>query len=136
MYILFVCKHNMFRSKIAESYFRQINKNKNLKIGSAWIVRGYLPLDRDEVSASKSLGIKLDDKPKGVSINLLKKQDLIIIVADDVPLNFLNDRRYVKPTLKVVKWNIKDNPDKGEDRILKIIKQIVLKVNNLYTKLN
>ena len=35
-------------------------------------------------------------------------------------LNFLNDRRYVKPTLKVVKWNIKDNPDKGEDRILKI----------------
>jgi len=136
MYILFVCKHNMFRSKIAESYFRQINKNKNLKIGSAWIVRGYLPLDRDEVFASKSFGIKLNGKPKRLSIDLLKRQDLIFIVADDVPLNFLNDRRYVKPTLKVVKWNIKDNPDKGEDRILKIIKQIVLKVNNLYTKLN
>ena len=35
--------------------------------------------------AGKKLGIRVSGKPKGISEKLLKKIDLIVIVADNVP---------------------------------------------------
>ena len=43
--ILFICRHNRFRSKIAEGYFNKINKN--VKVKSAGIFIGN-PLDKTQ----------------------------------------------------------------------------------------
>jgi protein-tyrosine-phosphatase len=34
MNILFACKHNRLRSKVAEALFRKYNKNKKIKVKS------------------------------------------------------------------------------------------------------
>ena len=76
--ILFVCKHNMFRSRVAEAYFKKINRNKNIVADSAGIIRGRYPLVQKEINATKSCGIDIIGKPKGLSIDLIKKQNWII----------------------------------------------------------
>ena len=72
--ILFVCKHNMFRSKIAEACFNKLNKNKGFVASSAGLIQGYLPLDKTEVRVAKKLGIDVCGGPRGVSIELIKDQ--------------------------------------------------------------
>ena len=52
--ILFVCKYNRFRSKIAEAYFNKINKNKLVSVKSAGIIRGN-PVSKD-IIAVKGIG--------------------------------------------------------------------------------
>lgn len=132
MNILFVCKHNMFRSKIAEVYFKKINKNREININSAGVIQGYLPLDKREVKVAKKFGINLEGKPKGLSVDLLKKQNLIIIVADDVPKFLFNNREYIDfSKTKIVSWEIKDRKLKSEKEIGKIIKQIINKIKKL-----
>lgn len=135
--ILFVCKHNMFRSKIAEAYFNKMNKNKNLKVDSAGVIRGYLPLDKKEVSIAKEFGIKLKGKPQGLSVDLIKRQNLIIIVADDVPKSLFNCKEYINfKTTKIINWKIPDNPGATDNnKIKKIIKLIIKKVEELNKKL-
>ena len=84
MKILFVCKYNRFRSQIAESYFKKINKNKKVFVNSAGMIKGDYPLDKLQVSIGKRLGVDIGKKPEGMSINLLKEHDIIVIVADNV----------------------------------------------------
>ena len=35
MKILFICKYNRFRSRVAAAYFKKINKNSKIKVESA-----------------------------------------------------------------------------------------------------
>jgi len=37
--ILFICKHNLFRSQVAENFFNKLNKNKKYKSDSAGIIK-------------------------------------------------------------------------------------------------
>jgi protein-tyrosine-phosphatase len=133
MNILFVCRYNRFRSRIAESYFKKINKNKDIHVKSAGVIRGSYPLDKREVAAAKSLGIKLAGKPIGLSTDLMKEVDLIIIVADNIPRNMLNFNGY---TGKVIVWRIKDIVN-GESKALieKRIKKIMKKVERIVRKM-
>lgn len=133
MNILFVCKYNRFRSKIAEEYFNQINKNKNIHVKSAGIIRGSYPLDKREVQVARENGIKLEGRPRGLSTNLMRKIDLIIIVGDNIPKEIFNYNGYAG---KVIVWNIKDIIN-GESKVLieKIIKKIMKKVRRLVNKL-
>ena len=131
MNILFVCKYNRFRSLVAEAYFKKINKNKKIKVSSAGIIRGN-PVSKLSLRTSKELGIKINKKPKGISSKLLSRQDLIVIVADDVPKRIFKfaDKGYITRT---VVWKIADV--KGKDRTninkKKIIKEIIKRVDNL-----
>ena len=43
MKILFICKYNAFRSKVAESYFNKMNKNKKIKAFSRGFIMGGAP---------------------------------------------------------------------------------------------
>ena len=135
--ILFVCKHNMFRSKIAEIYFNKINRNKNIKAESAGLIKGNLPLDKQEVNVAKEFGIKLKGNPKGLSIDLIKKQNLIIIVANDVPKETFNKKEYINfKTTTIIKWKIMDKIGGDSDfKIRKIIKLIIGKVEQLNKEL-
>jgi len=54
----------MFRSQIAKAYFNKINRNKNIEVESAGLIRGYLPLDKQQVGVAKKTWNKLKRNPK------------------------------------------------------------------------
>ncbi len=136
MNILFVCKHNIFRSKVAETYFNKINKDKNIKASSAGIIKGTNLLESQKKVvrlqrkiANELFNIKIKGKPKSLSVGMLRKIDLIIIVANDIPISIFNNKDYVK---KVIQWKISDVAYKEDSEAMKkTIKSIIQKVNKL-----
>ena len=62
--ILFVCRYNRFRSRIAEAYFNKINKNKNVKAKSAGLIKGS-PLNPRTVKVAKKFGLDIRGKTQG-----------------------------------------------------------------------
>ena len=138
MNILFICKHNVFRSKVAESYFNKINKNKNINIKSSGLVIGKGLSKKQKLTvklqrqAAKESGILIKYNPKPSTIGLFHKQDLIIITANNISLDLIKNSNYVK---KVIKWNIPDvdYPDKKDMK--KTIKTIKFNTKRLVKKL-
>lgn len=130
MNILFVCKFNRFRSRVAEAYFRKINKDRKIKVSSAGIFIGkrhLMPIVNKTISEFK---LKLRGEPKAISTEFLIKQDRIIIVADDVPRNLFNSSHV---TGKIDVWKISDvheHSASAED-IRKVIKEIIFHVDRL-----
>ncbi len=145
MNLLFICKHNIFRSKVAEAYFKKINKNKNIKVDSAGFIKGAwmkipLPVIRilnKQKEAAKKRGFKLKIQSKELSIDLLAKQDLIIIISDDLK-NIFNEKEYMKKNVKVRTWKIKDvkQANYNEKKLDYIIDQIMKRVDKLVKELN
>jgi len=133
--IIFICKYNAFRSRIAEEYFKRINKNPRIKVISRGIIMGG---DSDKTQrglSKKLLGVDIS-KRKPVPINLqeMKKTDLIIVVADDVPKIVFNYQ--LSPIQeKVIIWKIKDEQRESEKNIKKIILTIKKRVEKLNKKL-
>ena len=126
--ILFICKYNRFRSKIAEAIFKKLNKNKKIKVKSAGIIKGSY-LDKNQIEVAKKIGIKLKGQPIGVSTQLLKWQDTIVIAANDVPQEIFRDnKKYGK---KLIVWKIPDVEDENKKEIAKIIMSIEKKVKSL-----
>lgn len=128
MNILFVCKHNAFRSKIAESFFNKLNKNRNIKVKSAGIMRG-MRISKYIIETAKNFGIKIKGKPRGISSELLKWQDMIVIVADDVPPEIFYYR--MKYGKKLIVWKIPDTESDNVEEIKRIIFEIKLKIQGL-----
>jgi|SRR3989344_3870381 len=123
--ILFVCKYNRFRSKIAEDLFDQINKNKSYKAKSAGIIRGS-PINSKQAIICRKKNIILRNPPRGISSKLLKWQDVLVIVADDVPTSLFKDN--VNYGKKLIAWRIPDAKRDNEKEIMIIIKMIENKV--------
>ncbi|MEK6898444.1 MAG: hypothetical protein AABX28_03755 [Nanoarchaeota archaeon] len=133
MKILFVCKYNRFRSQIAEQFFKEYNKNRNIIASSAGLLEGRYPLDKTETGVVKKFGIKINKKPEAISVDKLMKTDLVIIVANDVPKSTFNyEGRYIQ---KIIVWKIPDNFTGDKKKIEKIIKSIGLRVNKLIKNL-
>lgn len=133
MNILFVCRYNRFRSKVAEAYFKKINKKKKLKIKSAGIFIGSYPLSSSQKKSAKDLGIKIKGKPHAISSKLLKWQDTIIVITDDYPKGLFNYSKYKN---KVINWKIKDvesGKDKKDNK--RVIKSIMKEIDKLYKTL-
>jgi protein-tyrosine-phosphatase len=126
--ILFICRHNRFRSKIAESYFKKINKNKDIKISSSGVIAGDYPLDKLEVSIAKKFGINMTGKPRPTTTKLLQQQDIVVLVADDVPKALFN-YDFIKN--KIINWKITDEHHNNINHINSIIRQIMGKVEEL-----
>lgn len=128
MNILFVCRHNRFRSQIAESYFNKINKNKNLIAKSAGIFKGSYPLDKQQCEVAKKLGIKICKRPQAISEHILNWKNIIIAITNDLPEGLFN---YSTHNHKVINWKILDEENQNEKNVEKIIKQIKKKVDKL-----
>ncbi len=122
MKILFVCKHNRFRSKVAEAFFNKLNKNKKIKALSAGIFRGR-PLNKNVLDLRKKFKIKIKKKTSGLSEKLISKVDLVIIVANNVPSYLFKGR--VK---KVISWKIPDTRQTNKKIIEQIARQIQRKI--------
>jgi protein-tyrosine-phosphatase len=135
MKILFICKYNAFRSRIAEEYFNKINKNQKIKVISRGFIYGGDADIEQQKLAKEILGINIAKRnPLQLTLNDLKTSDLVIIVADDIPKKMFNYKLgvFVK---KIVFWNIKDEQNRNIKNIKKIILKIKRKVNKLNKKL-
>jgi protein-tyrosine-phosphatase len=125
--ILFVCRYNRFRSRIAEAYFKKINKNKNIQVKGAGLIKGSPIGGEGDKIAKQKYGLNISGKPQGLSSKLLAWQNITIVVADDVPLAvFDRNKKYGK---KVISWKIKDVDTKNGRTPEKVIEEIIKKVN-------
>ncbi len=111
MKILFVCKYNRFRSKVAEAIFNKLNKNPNNQAKSAGIVPG-LPINQDIMGLCKSQGIQISNPPQGLSYQLNMWADKIIIIEDRIPKELFSEER-INDKKEVIIWKIKDVMDKS-----------------------
>lgn len=128
--ILFVCRYNRFRSKTAEAYFKKINKNKNVRVKSAGLIKGN---PRKSIKELKKFGIKIKGPPQGLTSKLMAWQNVTIIVADNIPPKvFDKNKKYGK---KVLVWKIKDAERKDSKQKVIAIKQIIKKVDSLVKQL-
>ena len=131
--ILFVCKYNAFRSRVAEEYFNKINpKNGAISRG---IIMGE---DSDGIQrkvAKSLLGINIAKrKPLPSTFQDMKNSDLIVVVANDIPKIIFN---YPLPSIqkKLVLWKIKDEQNMNEANIRKIVLVIKRRIDALIKKL-
>lgn len=128
MKIIFICKHNRFRSKLAEAYFKKVNKNKNITAISRGIFKG-IPVAKNVIDIGKKFGLKISKTTKGVTEKELLEADLIIITANDVPISLFKPRFN-----KTIQWEISDTSQNDKESIEKIAKQIFKKVDELVIK--
>ncbi len=125
MKILFVCKHNRFRSKIAEAYFNKINKNKKITASSAGVFKGY-PVDVNVINIGKKYGLKINRKTNGLNEKNVREMNIVVIVANDVPASIFDGK--VK---KIISWKISDSAQSNKNKIEEIMKLIIEKVDDL-----
>lgn len=131
--ILFVCKYNRFRSKVAEFLFNKYNKNKSIRAKSAGIIRGN-PVDLKQKNICRKFGIIIENPTRSLSTKLLKWQDTVVIVADDVPASIFKDnKKYGK---KVLVWNVNDAMIDDRREVRKIIINIDKRVKDFTIKQN
>lgn len=110
MNILFVCKHNRFRSKIAEAIFKKLNKNPRIHASSAGLIMGGRT-HKDVFKAAKAFGLGWRVKQHYLTNELLRQQDIIVVVADNVHPSLFYDG--IKPRAKMVWWKIPDYSGEG-----------------------
>jgi len=133
MRILFICKHNRFRSKVAEAIFKKLNKNKKNKAESRGLVFWEAnPYVADiVVKIMKKRGYKIGGKSKLISKKDFNNFDLIVIVADNVYKKSFKDFN-----AKIIKWNVPDTNEKEIKRIKEIIRDIEKRVIVLLEEIN
>jgi len=131
--ILFVCKYNAFRSRVAEEYFNKTSpENKAISRGiimgenSDWVQRNI---------AKSLLGINIAKrKPLPLTFQSMRDADLIVVAANDIPKIIFN---YPLPSIqkKLTIWKIKDEQARNKKNITRIVLKIKKKVDELNKKL-
>jgi len=136
MNILFICKYNRFRSKVAETYFNKINKDKNIKVRSAGAIQVDTPLDKLEkqrnIYLKQKYGFVLKARTTPIKVRTLLWADKIIVVADDVPMKLFDSEKWVD---KVEAWKVPDEKADNKPNIDKSVSYIIYKVEKLVKKL-
>lgn len=132
MKILFICRHNCFRSRIAEEYMKQHSKHEIDSAGLIPSTDGPLPV---QIAVAKTYGIDIENKAKGITASFLNSFDIIVNTADDIPISLLQHKSYNKAEL--IGWNI---PDVDEAKPLggqcmAIIERIIKYCDNLEIEL-
>lgn len=109
--IHFVCRANIYRSRLAEGYFKKLTGNK-YQVSSSGVERWRHPFNYKDKWAgilAKEHGIKLSSRSHQTTSPLLNDQDIIVFVRQDV---YNIAREYYKfDKNKAVIWDIKDRRD-------------------------
>src|SRR3989344_3214043 len=152
MKILFICKHNRFRSKVSDSIFKKLNKGEN-EARSAGVVLDLLHpyIENIVKKIMKEKEYEIKGTPRQINNFDLKWADKIIIMADDVSLDLLKNfirkikasksqdfdgAQKSKQTEKISDiWKIEDCDASDEENIWKIIKKIEKRVKKLINSL-
>lgn len=107
----FVCRANIYRSRLCEAYFKKLTGNK-YDVSSSGVERWRHPFDYKDKwarSLAEEHHIKLSAKSVQTTSSLLSKQDIIIFVRQDV--YDLARKNYKFNKDKAVVWDIKDRRD-------------------------
>ena len=129
MNVLFICKHNRFRSKAAEVLFNFYNQNKKNKAKSAGIHLDVMNVAENVHRVLREKGIEnVDNLPRAVDKKLIKWADKIIIVADNVSAEGF-------PMGKTETWEISDCDQGDLEGIRERVEKIELKVKDLLERL-
>ena len=131
MKILFVCKHNVFRSRVAEEYFKKINRSKNAEVISRGLIMGGNSDIEQRRIPKNLLGVDIAKrKPIPLTIPEMMKTDMIIVVANDIPKIIFDYKRFSLKG-KVVIWNVPDEQRMNKRNIRKSTLLIKKKVDEL-----
>ncbi|MFW5847034.1 MAG: hypothetical protein ACOCUU_02630, partial [Nanoarchaeota archaeon] len=109
-------------------------EDNSIKVKSAGLFPGNIKTEsfQKRVKIFSKLGIDINGKIKPITTHLLRWQDMIIIVADDVPPSLFKNKMYNN---KVIVWKIKDHHGDSLTAMRSTLKQIIKKVDDLYKKL-
>jgi len=136
--ILFVCRYNNTRSQIAKELFKRFYKTKSVYVDSAGVI-GAKP-SKDLKKALNFIFNKHNlryNKPKILTKELLFKQNIIILVAEDVPSSLFFPQK--KQGIKVIKLNVKDGhryrEKNREERLERVYLDLELKIKNLVKRI-
>lgn len=135
MKLLFVCKYNAFRSRVAEEYFNRVNRNGSIKAASRGIIMGGNSDHVEKRISRYLLGINIAKRePLPLTIQDMRDADMIVVTADDIPKIVFN---YLLRSIqkKLIIWKIKDEQAMNEKNIRDIILKIKRKVDALIKKL-
>ena len=138
MNLLFVCKHNRFRSKAAEALFRHHYKGESVKTKSAGLIADIMHpyVGRNVFLVLKGKGISIrDDGAKRVDDFILKWADKIVIVADNVSPDMFRGKDFIagKP---IIFWDIPDVSENDMNGIIRRVNEIEKRVLELIKSLN
>ena len=132
MNVLFVCRFNKVRSKIAEAFFKKYTKKHSAK--SAGIVKGSA-VDANVKRIAKRHGINVGGVSQNITVPLLRWHDIMVIVADGIPKSLFarEEKKYGK---KLYHWKIKDKAEWSVKDADKMAKDIEKRVKRLVSKMN
>ncbi len=133
MKILFVCKHNRFRSKVGEALLKKEIKEKGIKgveVKSAGVA---LDIANPRVSENvhkilRENGTDAGDVSRKVSEKDIEWADKIIVVADNVSLEIF-------PEEKTEKWSISDCDQSDVEGIRERTREIGKRVKKMVKEL-
>lgn len=127
MKIIFVCKHNRFRSKVAEAIFNKLNKNPKVKAESRGILLDELRpyIEKNVIKIMNEKGYQINGKPEKLAISEINNYDLLIIVANNIDKEFFN-----KFKGKIIKWDIEDCNANNINKIKSTVNEIENKVKD------
>jgi len=129
--ILFICKSNRFRSRVAEAIFLKYNHNKEIDVKSAGVRPDPL---RPYVAKSVKLAMKeknffISDAPAKLADNrMIRWADKIIVVADNVLPELF-------PAEKTDVWPVSDADESEYKKIKTIIHEIEQRIKVLVASL-
>jgi len=132
MNILFICKHNRFRSKVGEVFFNKYNRHSEYKAKSAGVALDplYHYVAKNVILALKEKNAMVkSEKSQAINEHLLKWADKIIIVADNVDPCIFKGK-------DVEKWKIEDCSQEDLSEIRKRVGIIEKKVKDLVKKIS
>ncbi len=129
--ILFVCRHNRFRSKVAEAFFIKFSKGK-FEVKSMGLKKDlthdYVAKSVHDALMDKKVQVK-DENAREISEELIDWADKIVIVADNVPLDIF-------PKEKTEVWKISDCSEYDIDCVNRTVGEIEEKVKEFAKRLN
>lgn len=132
MKILFLCKHNRFRSKVGECIFNKININKKINAESAGLIGSIHPTCKNVVDVLKEKGYNLVNFiPRRVDNIKIKDYDILVIVADNVDPIFFKDSY----NGKIIWWKVTDCDESDVVGIRERVNEIEEKIKELIKEL-
>lgn len=127
--ILFACTHNAGRSQIAAALFNKMVNPAKAKAISA----GTHPADEvhpNILAVMSEIGIDLsDEKPKKISLKMLKKADVFVTMGCEEECPIL-------PTIENIKWEISDTYMESLEEARRIRDQLSSLVQSLINEKN
>ena len=127
---MFICKHNRFRSKVAESIFANYANGRHQVRSRGLIID--MDVHPNVKKALKSIGVKLKvDGSRSLSVEDFNWADIEVIVADDVP-----KKLFLQYDTKIIVWKIRDTHQTNYKGILARVKDIEKRVKKLVEELD